>query len=311
MTIGFVANRMRKDLSICCSSPKKAIDDQAKPKPAEKKKSCCNSKKKTKKKSFYEVLNKYFNLEERILKSKLPKFMKQVAINLAYLTPALATSKTLGAAHLSPYLSLPGSLGAMHLVNKGSREPELLALTSFISFATVAIQKLFKLPKAGLRSLMALFIYSATSTNIGKEIFDKLRKTKKQSSKESTKLNNNDKKKVQNQKNSFKLSKLFKVELQVNTIPTIVNWCIKKIQSRAQIENKLVGGLLDFIIRCLGLSVGFVSLGNLMTKLQRNKAVEEDDSSAIYSTGACECTGGASPVCISEVIGAHSGALAA
>lgn len=68
-------------------------------------------------------------LSEIILKSKLPHSLKEFAINLSFLSPAVIVANIAKAAHLPDWLSSWLAIGSMHGINRGFNKLSRLGLT--------------------------------------------------------------------------------------------------------------------------------------------------------------------------------------
>lgn len=218
-------------------------------------------------------------LEESIKKfceqKKLKPFWKQILTNISNLATAYAVSDSADAFNISPYLNLPASFGFMHFTNKGKKDMDKLFWTTAVGVSAVFVQKIFRMPKWILKTLISGTIFSINNKklNFPMCLMDKSRfKATKKDIK-------------------FLLKKLFKIESVIHSIPNLVSPIVDLGYKKFVKENNSISkyplavGL--YACKVLGLSTGFVFFGNLMHKWLKMGGKGDMEGLTNMLIGAC------------------------
>ncbi len=212
-------------------------------------------------------------LEDLIAARNLKPFHEQLLTNITNLTTAYGVSDIADAFKVSPWLSLPLSFITMHLTNKGSRNLDKLGYTSLAGLGALAIQKAFKLPKWLLKTLVSGVIFTINNKKLNFPL----------GVKNLTSLTKSDW--------IFIAKKFCKIETVIHSIPNIVHPLINKAHRKFVTDNKSLSrypiALTLFATKILGLSGGFVLLGNWLHKLLKLSGAKDGESLTEMLIGAC------------------------
>jgi len=214
-------------------------------------------------------------IEDLIAARNLKPFHEQLLTNITNLSTAYGVSDLADAFKVSPWLSLPLSFVTMHLTNKGTRNLDKLGYTSLAGLGALALQKAFRLPKWLLKTLVSAVIFSINNKKLSLPV----------------NLLNGKLFKLSKDDWQFVLKKFLKIETVIHSIPNIIHPLVNHAQRRLVTENKSLTrypiALGLFISKILGLSGGFVLLGNWMHKLLKLGGAKDGESLTEMLIGAC------------------------
>lgn len=213
-------------------------------------------------------------LEEIINESKLPKWLKQLALNISFLTPALSINEVLETAKIPSSIKTLLALSGMHFTNRGTQKLGRLALTSavalgartgadfgysknllrFIATSLVAVIEKFSGKGKDLSDELSVLVKNLKSAKLWKEL----------------------------------LPSLFSVETKVQVLVPVVNKLISFITDGME-SKKMTRSLLQIVLTSLSF-VGFDKILQSMAGVFGKGSVFAD-----MVTATCGCCG--SPVC--------------
>ncbi len=247
-------------------------------------------------------LERIFPLEKTIKDLNINNTSKQFLSMVSNLTPALAMSEITNKLHIDSLIASPLAIGAMHLTNRGKDKLSKLFLTSLSSIGVICAQKFLSLPRILIRPFMSLAVFFIERNN--KEMEKHVHSNEcdhehlehqhhnEHSSNPSSFFSKND------------LVKLLKLQVQINTIPGIINLLVNKLKERNDeantITSQILGKIGIFATRVIGLSTGFIGLGHIVDNvLLRFNMVTNEEAIAMRAEAAvCACCG--APVCVAE-----------
>ncbi len=248
-------------------------------------------------KDYFESL---FPLEQKIAELKIQgeeigTNTKQFLLMVSNLTPAIAMSEILKPFHVDSFVASPLAISAMHLANRGTDKLHKLGFTSLSSIVLIAMQKFMGLPRTLIRPIMALAVFFIEK-NGKKEKHVHSEDCKHEHEKEHKEIHSHNEKKEE-------WLKLLKLQGQINTVPSIVNFGISKLREINESNESLLGKFASHIgisaLQILGLSGGFLGIGKLIDKLLLKLNFITSDELAMRAEGAvCACCG--APVCVAE-----------
>lgn len=233
-----------------------------------------------------------FPLEGKITNLKISNTVKQVLLNVSYLTPAIIISKLsswlikpLFGEKVAPYLVSPLAVSSMYFANKGTEEKHKPLLISASSVGIIGLQQLTALPRWFMRPFMALAV-------------DLINKSGKSES-------------VGNKKKQFigkeDLIKHGRLQAIVNIVPPVINFFLHKLE---ELNHSVLNPLTRFLgsvgitfTQVLSLSCGFLGLGFVFDKVFEKFKLsnnEEENLAAKTESTVCACCG--APFCVAEAV---------
>ncbi|MDA0772009.1 MAG: hypothetical protein O3C63_03605 [Cyanobacteria bacterium] len=225
-------------------------------------------------------------LESIIAHSKLPQWLKELSLNVSFLSPALIISKLLSKAKIPQILKTLTAITGMHALNRGRTKLGRLALTYLVSGAAAGDKALAEATKnkIGLGTNMARFFATTAVAIIEKFSGD-------------SHVNNLGEEIAAFQKNIRDLKKwkellpsLINVESKVQIISPLIN---KLIQFSSRNLSAGSQNIVSTLSRILLTSAGFVGFDQILKSLS---GIFGKSSVFASMTGAiCGCCG--SPVC--------------
>lgn len=252
-------------------------------------------------KDYFESL---FPLEKKIAGLKVQgeeigTNAKQFLLMVSNLTPAIAMSEILKPLHVDSFVASPLAISAMHLANRGTDKLHKLGLTSLSSVGLIAMQKFMGLPRLLIRPIMALAVFFIEKNGKEKHVHTKDCKHEDHEHHEHEKEHNN----VHKHNEKAEWLKLLKLQGQINTVPSIVNFGIGKLKEMNESNESLLGKFTSHIgisaLQILGLSGGFLGVGKLIDNILLKLNFVTADELAMRAEGAvCACCG--APVCVAE-----------
>ena len=232
-------------------------------------------------------VNKIFPFEERINALNINLFLKEILLNISYLTPAILVSRVstkllsfVTGEKAIPYIVSPLSVSSMFLSNKGLKEIHKPVLISLSSIFLIALKQLVNLPRWLMRTLVALAV----------DMINKIGKDKQTSSDKS--LTKED------------LIKHIRLQTLVNLVPPGINFFLNKITEKFSYLTSPVGKVLTdtslIFAQIAGLAFGFSSFGYLIDKgLKRFDLITNGENLAGKTESTvCACCG--APFCVAE-----------
>ncbi len=240
-------------------------------------------------------LEKIFPLEKTIKDLNISNTSKQFLSMVSNLTPALAISEITNKLHIDSLIASPLAISAMHLTNRGKEKLSKLFLTSLSSIGVISAQKFLSLPRILIRPIMALAVFFIEKTNNEHAHNDKC---------EHEHEHNTDNDSDHHFVSKNDLIKLIKLQIQINTIPGVINLLVNKLKEKNDEANTIGGQILGklgiFATRVAGLSTGFLGLGHIIDNvLLRFNIITNEEAIAIRAEAAvCACCG--APVCVAE-----------
>ncbi len=265
-----------------------------------------------------EYLENLFPLEHTIKELKsVNSIGKQLLLMASNLTPAIAMTEILKPFHVDSFIASPLAISAMHLTNRGTNHLHKLLFTSLSSVGVVALQKFANLPRILIRPIMALAVFFIEKTGKEKHIDKRHIHTAEcdhshhehdhvhtAECNHTHEVTHDEKKSKDSWISKAEWIKLAKLQGQINTVPSIVNFGINKLREANDMNDnwakKFLGNIGISALQIAALSLGFVGLGHLIDKmLLKFNFVSNEESLAMRAEGAvCACCG--APVCVAE-----------
>ncbi len=249
-------------------------------------------------KDYFESL---FPLEKKIAGLKIQgeeigTNTKQFLLMLSNLTPAIAMSEILKPLHVDSFVASPLAISAMHLANRGTDKLHKLGLTSLSSVGVIALQRFMGLPRLLIRPIMALAVFFIEKNGKEKHVHT-------EDCKHEEHEHEKEHKNVHEHNEKAEWLKLLKLQGQINTVPSIVNFGISKLREMNESNGSLLGKFTSHIgisaLQILGLSGGFLGVGKLIDNILLKLNFVTSDELAMRAEGAvCACCG--APVCVAE-----------
>lgn len=229
----------------------------------------------------------FWPLENSITHAPMPKWLKEVALNTSFLSPALIVSALLENTKLPKLVKTWLAITAMHGMNRGTRKLARLGLTYLVSAIASAGSK------TKLGATISRFI--ATSCIAVVEKFSG-NSNHKDSPNNFTKTITNELgnlvKNMGNKKQWLELlPSLFNIETKVQVVAPFVNRLIAMISHRLKASYQIPFSLLSKILLT---SISFVGTDKFLLTIIKSSGAEASNFVASFST-ICGCC--ASPVC--------------
>lgn len=225
-------------------------------------------------------------LESIIAHSQMPQWLRELSLNISFLSPALIISKLLSKTEIPQILKTFIAITGMHVFNRGRSKLGRLGLTYLVSGAAAGDKALAEATenKIGMGTNMARFLATTAVAIIEKFSGDShVNKLGEEIS--AFQKNIRDLKKWKEL-----LPSLINVESKVQIISPLINKLIQfGSQNLSETSRNIVSTLLQIILT----SVGFVGFDQILKSLS---GIFGDGSVFASMTGAvCGCCG--SPVC--------------
>lgn len=223
----------------------------------------------------HEKESSFTPLEELINETKLPKWLKQLSLNISFLTPALLINEGLEGSRLPKLLKTLLSISGMHFTNRGTKKLGRLGLTSLVA-SGAQMSGDSKFGKSFVRFIATSLV----------AIIEKFSGNKKDQSELSVLLKN-----LKDPKQWKELfPSLINVETKVQFLVPLVNKAISQFTKDMNPGLEIVSRMLGQIVLT---SLSFVGFDKILQSV--SKKFGKDSFVASMVSATCGCCG--SPVC--------------